>query len=40
MYVLDANDGVTVIACFHGSRDPMRWEQRTVPPGKVVPRPQ
>lgn len=31
MFVIeqDADETLTVIACFHGSRDPVRWEKRT-----------
>jgi toxin ParE1/3/4 len=28
MFVLEEDDSLTVIACFHSSRDPMRWQQR------------
>ncbi|HVT97561.1 MAG TPA: type II toxin-antitoxin system RelE/ParE family toxin [Acidobacteriaceae bacterium] len=28
MFVIDPNDGVIVIACFHGSRNPMQWRRR------------
>lgn len=28
MFVIDADETLTVIACFHGSRDPMRWQGR------------
>ena len=28
MFVIDPDNSLTVIACFHGSRDPMRWQQR------------
>ena len=28
MFVTEADDSVTVIACFHGSRDPARWQRR------------
>jgi toxin ParE1/3/4 len=28
MFVIEADGTVTVIACFHGSRDPMRWQKR------------
>ena len=28
MFVIEADGTLTVIACFHGSRDPMRWQER------------
>jgi plasmid stabilization system protein ParE len=28
MFVLEADRTLTVIACFHGSRDPVRWQGR------------
>jgi len=28
MFVIEPDDALTVIACFHGSRDPARWQQR------------
>lgn len=28
LFVLEAEDSVTVIACFHGSRDPEHWQKR------------
>jgi toxin ParE1/3/4 len=28
MFVVESDDALTIIACFHGSRDPIRWEQR------------
>ncbi len=28
MFVVGADDSLTVIACFHGSRDPARWQRR------------
>jgi toxin ParE1/3/4 len=28
MFVIEADDTVTVIACFHGSRDPSEWQRR------------
>ncbi len=28
MFVIESDDALTVIACFHGSRDPIRWQQR------------
>jgi plasmid stabilization system protein ParE len=27
MFVIEADGTLTVIACFHGSRDPARWQQ-------------
>jgi plasmid stabilization system protein ParE len=29
LFVIEADESLTVIACFHGSRDPMRWQART-----------
>jgi plasmid stabilization system protein ParE len=29
MFVVESDNSVTVVACFHGSRDPMRWQRRT-----------
>lgn len=29
MFVHDADDSLTVIACFHGSRDPKHWQHRS-----------
>ena len=29
MFVVEADDSLTVIACFHGSRDPAHWQKRT-----------
>ncbi len=29
MFVIDADESITVIACFHGSRNPSRWKRRT-----------
>ena len=29
MFVIEADDSLTVIACFHGSRDPASWRRRT-----------
>ena len=29
MFVLEADETPTVIACFHGSRDPALWQKRT-----------
>ncbi|MFP5238043.1 MAG: type II toxin-antitoxin system RelE/ParE family toxin [Acidobacteriota bacterium] len=28
MFVVESDESVTVIACFHGSRDPAQWQQR------------
>jgi plasmid stabilization system protein ParE len=28
MFVTETDGTVTVIACFHGSRDPMHWQKR------------
>ncbi len=28
MFVLEPNESLTVIACFHGSRDPEHWQKR------------
>ena len=28
MFVIDPDEALTVIACFHGSRDPVQWQQR------------
>jgi plasmid stabilization system protein ParE len=28
MFVIDADESLTVIACFHGSRDPAHWQKR------------
>jgi plasmid stabilization system protein ParE len=28
MFVIEADGSLTVIACFHGSRDPARWQKR------------
>jgi plasmid stabilization system protein ParE len=28
LFVIEADDTLTVIACFHGSRDPLRWQRR------------
>lgn len=28
MFVIEPDDRVTVIACFHGSRDPLHWQER------------
>ena len=28
MFVIEADETLTVIACFHGSRDPAHWRER------------
>jgi plasmid stabilization system protein ParE len=28
MFVIEPDEALTVIACFHGSRDPIQWQQR------------
>lgn len=28
MFVIEPDETLTVIACFHGSRDPRRWQRR------------
>jgi hypothetical protein len=28
MFVIEAHETLTVIACFHGSRDPAHWQER------------
>lgn len=28
MFIIEPDESVTVIACFHGSRDPIRWQHR------------
>jgi hypothetical protein len=28
MFILGGDETLTVIACFHGSRDPVRWQGR------------
>ena len=28
MFVIEADESLTVIACFHGSRDPAHWRKR------------
>ncbi len=28
LFVIDSDQTLTVIACFHGSRDPARWQSR------------
>jgi hypothetical protein len=29
MFVVEADETLTVIACFHGSRDPANWQKRS-----------
>jgi len=29
MFIVEADETLTVIACFHGSRDPVHWQKRT-----------
>jgi hypothetical protein len=29
MFVIEADETLTVLACFHGSRDPAHWKKRT-----------
>jgi hypothetical protein len=29
MFVIEADETLSVIACFHGSRDPAHWQRRT-----------
>jgi toxin ParE1/3/4 len=29
MFVIEPDEALTIIACFHGSRDPSRWQERT-----------
>lgn len=29
MFVIEADESLTMIACFHGSRDPANWQNRT-----------
>jgi hypothetical protein len=29
MFVIEADETLAVIACFHGSRDPAHWQTRT-----------
>jgi plasmid stabilization system protein ParE len=29
MFVVEVDETLTVLACFHGSRDPARWQKRT-----------
>ncbi|HEX3661873.1 MAG TPA: type II toxin-antitoxin system RelE/ParE family toxin [Acidobacteriaceae bacterium] len=28
MFVIEADETLTVLACFHGSRDPARWQKQ------------
>ena len=28
MFVIEPDDALTVVACFHGSRDPAHWQKR------------
>jgi toxin ParE1/3/4 len=28
LFVIEPNEALTVIACFHSSRDPMHWQKR------------
>ena len=28
MFVIGPDESLTVISCFHGSRDPVRWQER------------
>jgi hypothetical protein len=28
MFIVEPDDALTVIACFHGSRDPGHWQKR------------
>jgi hypothetical protein len=28
LFVVEADETLSVIACFHGSRDPAHWEKR------------
>jgi hypothetical protein len=28
MFVIEADETLTVIACFHGSRDPKHWQKQ------------
>ena len=28
MFVIEPDGGITVLACFHGSRDPVQWRRR------------
>jgi plasmid stabilization system protein ParE len=28
MFIVETDESITVIACFHGSRDPMQWQRR------------
>ena len=27
MFVIEGDGALTVVACFHGSRDPMHWQK-------------
>jgi plasmid stabilization system protein ParE len=29
MFVIEADETLTIIACFHGSRDPAHWQKRS-----------
>ena len=29
LFVIESDETLTVIACFHGSRDPAQWQNRT-----------
>lgn len=29
MFLIEADETLSVIACFHGSRDPIRWQNRS-----------
>lgn len=29
MFIIEADETLTIIACFHGSRDPAHWQKRT-----------
>jgi plasmid stabilization system protein ParE len=29
-FLHELDDSLTVLACFHGSRDPMRWQRRSM----------
>ena len=29
MFVIEADESLTIIACFHGSRDPEHWQKRS-----------
>jgi len=28
LFVLEADESLTVVACFHGNRDPLHWQKR------------